>query len=289
MTDSERHNSMTHEGKRRVIMKRMIGLVLLAMAGIACFGLTSKAEIYVGQRVRATTPLESIDHSDWDRLLQKYVNQDGMVHYRAWHANAADRQALSQYLGHLSTGSMTKGTSTDAKLAFWINAYNAVTIHGILREFPTTSIRNHTARLVGYNIWKHLQLYVDGKPRSLEDIEHNILRKMNEPRIHFAIVCASISCPRLLNEAYTPAQVQEQLDTNARDFFGRRQNFQHSRGSFQLSAILDWFSGDFGSSKAKRLKTIAEWLPTEEAKQAAQAGNVRVSYLDYNWALNAQR
>ena len=270
-------------------MKRMIGLGLLAMAGIASFGLTSKAEIYVGQRVRATTPLERIDHSDWNRLLQVYVNQDGMVNYRAWHANAGDRQALNQYLNHLSTGATAKGTSADAKLAFWINAYNAVTIHGILREFPTTSIRNHTAKLIGYNIWKHLQLYVDGQPLSLEDIEHKILRRMNEPRIHFAIVCASIGCPRLLNEAYTPNLVQKQLDTNARDFFSRRQNFQHSSGDFRLSAILDWFGGDFGSNKTNRLKTIAEWLPTEEAKQAAQSGGVRVSYLDYNWELNAQR
>jgi len=267
----------------------MIGLGLLVMVGITCFGLTSKAEVYVGQRVRATTPLERIDHSDWNRLLQTYVNQDGMVHYRSWHASAADRRALNQYLNHLSTGESAKGTSTDAKLAFWINAYNAVTIHGILREFPTTSIRNHTAKFVGYNIWKDLQLYVDGKPRSLEDIEHKILRKMNEPRIHFAIVCASIGCPRLLNEAYTPAQVQKQLDINARDFFSRRQNFQHSSGNFQLSAILDWFGSDFGSDNANRLKTIAEWLPNEEAKQAAQTGNVRVSYLDYSWKLNAQR
>jgi hypothetical protein len=171
---------------------------------------------------------------------------------------ARDRQALNQYLDHLSTGGTGKGTSADAKLAFWINAYNAVTVHGILREFPTTSIRNHTARLVGYNIWKHLQLYVDGKLWSLEDIEHKILRKMNEPRIHFAIVCASISCPRVLNEAYTPATVQMQLDTNARDFFSRPQNFQHNSGNFQLSAILDWFGSDFGSSKANRLRMIAQ-------------------------------
>jgi hypothetical protein len=78
MTESERHSGMTHENKRRIIMKRMIGLGLLAMAGIAYLGLTSKAEIHIGQRVRATTPLESIDHSDWNRMLQKYVNQDGI-------------------------------------------------------------------------------------------------------------------------------------------------------------------------------------------------------------------
>ncbi len=270
-------------------MKRMFAMSILIAGGVVFLSFSSQAAIYLGQRVRATTPLEQIDHSDWNHLLQKYVNQDGMVNYRAWHASASDRQALSTYLSHLSTGSVNSKASTDAKLAFWINAYNAVTIAGILREYPTTSIRNHTPRVFGYNIWKDLQLYVDGQPRSLNHIEHEILRKLNEPRIHFAIVCASISCPRLLNEAYTADRIQQQLDDNARDFFSRRQNFQHSDGQFQLSAILDWFGSDFGPTQAQRLKSIAVWLPTERAQQLADSGGVQVSYLDYNWKLNEQR
>ena len=270
-------------------MTRLFALGMLAAAGVAIFGLSGKAEIYVGRRVRATAPFERIDHSDWDRLLKTYVNNDGMVDYRAWHRSTADREALNQYLAHLSGGGATANTPTDAKLAFWVNAYNAVTIHGILREYPTTSIRNHTAQLAGYNIWKHLQLYVNDRPYSLNQIEHEILRKMNEPRIHFAIVCASIGCPRLLNEAYVPDRVQDQLDANARDFFGRRQNFQHNQGQMRLSSLLNWFGADFGDSQSSRLKTIAQWLPTEQAQHAAQSGQVKVSYLDYDWNLNGQR
>ncbi|MCP4169779.1 MAG: DUF547 domain-containing protein, partial [Fuerstiella sp.] len=181
-------------------------------------------------------------------------------------------------------------TSNSAKLAFWINAYNAVTVRGILREDPTSSSRNHTAKLFGYNIWKQLQLYVGGKPHSLEGIEHEILRKMNEPRIHFAIVCASIGCPRLLNEAYTPQRVQQQLEASAKDFFRRSQNFRHDKAAnrFYVSEILSWFATDFGADQAVQLKRISQWLPTAAAQQAAQRNAVSLSYLDYDWNLNEQ-
>jgi len=247
--------------------------------------------IYVGKRVAGRTPLDQIDHAPWDALLRKYVDKDGYVNYTAWHASDADRQSLSRYLNALSQADPRARTSKDAKLAFWINAYNAVTVHGILREFPTTSIRNHTARLFGYNIWKDLQIYVGGKPYSLENIEHQHLRKMGEPRIHFAIVCASIGCPRLLNQAYTTSDVQDQLEANAKDFFSRRQNFRYDpqARTFHLSAILNWFDADFGAGKPAQLKTIAKWLPNDAARTAALTNAVGISYLDYNWNLNDQK
>ena len=161
------------------------------------------------------------------------------------------------------------------KLAFWINAYNAVTIEGILQEYPTTSIRNHTARVFGYNIWQDLPLIVADKQYSLEQIEHEVLRKMNEPKIHFAIVCASIGCPRLRNEAYTSSRVDEQLADNARDFFSRRKNLQvdMARRTLKLSSILSWFDDDFGSTQAKQLQTIKSYLP-KDAQSLIGAGNV---------------
>ena len=268
------------------MLRLLVGSVaILFLTGVVCAG----NEVFVGRRVAATTALDRIDHSAWNALLNKYVDADGMVNYRAWHSSAADIRALDQYLSTLSTGRANQAT-TNGQLAFWINAYNAATIRGILREYPTTSIRNHTARLFGYNIWKQLQLYVGGKPHSLEGIEHEILRKMNEPRIHFAIVCASIGCPRLLNEAYTPERVQQQLESNAKDFFRRRQNFRHDAVGkrFYLSKVLSWFATDFGAGQAAQLKRIARWLPTAAAQQAARHNSVRVSYLDYDWNLNEQ-
>lgn len=270
-------------------MRRLIVMSLLTGVVIVCLTLNGRAEVYIGHRTAGSLPMERIDHSDWNRLLQTYVDDDGLVNYRTWHDNAADREALESYLLHLSEARSDARTPESARLAFWINAYNAVTVHGILREYPTSSIRNHTPRVVGYNIWKHLQLYVNGTPWSLNDIEHQILRKMDVPQIHFAIVCASVGCPRLLNEAYTSEQVHQQLERNSRDFFERAQNFRYSDGRFQLSAILDWFGRDFGGSQAEQLQAISAWLPTPEAREAAAAGRGDVRYLKYDWNLNEQQ
>lgn len=253
---------------------------------VACAG----SPVFVGTRKHSKRSMDTIDHAEWERLLSKHVDQNGRVDYAGWKKSAADQERLNRYLNSLSTADGGVKAKRESQLAFWINAYNAVTIRGILREYPTTSIRNHTPRLFGYHIWKDLKLYVGGKPYSLDQIEHEVLRKMNEPRIHFAIVCASISCPRLLNEAYAPKKIEIQLAANAKDFFSREQNFRYDRltNRFHLSAILDWFSEDFGSNQAEVLNAISEWLPTESAIRAARTSSPNVSYLDYNWNLNRQ-
>jgi hypothetical protein len=233
---------------------------------------------------------DDVDHGAWDTLLRKYVDSDGNVNYTSWKASAADQRALDEYLNQLSMGAPTKPASREGRLAFWINAYNAVTIKGILREYPTTSIRNHTARLVGYNIWKDLQLLVAGKPYSLEAIEHEVLRKMDEPRIHFAIVCASIGCPRLLNEAYVADRLDEQLASNTRAFLAdpTKFRFEASQRVFHLSKIMEWYGDDFGASHAEQLKSLSSYMPTDEARRLAAAGEGRVSFLEYDWNLNDQ-
>lgn len=247
--------------------------------------------VYVGKRVAGTASFDQIDHSQWDRLLKKYVDQNGFVNYQGLQRSTADRQMLQQYLQSLSTVNPNQKASRQGQLAYWINAYNAVTVEGILQKYPTTSIRNHTAKLVGYNIWHDLKLHVGGQAYSLDFMEHKILRKMNEPRIHFAIVCASIGCPRLLNEAYTAQQLEQQLDTNTKDFFARSQNFRYDAASrrFYISAILDWFGSDFGATKSDQLRTISPWLPTRAAQQAAASNSVSMKVLDYNWQLNNQQ
>ncbi|MEM8670239.1 MAG: DUF547 domain-containing protein [Planctomycetota bacterium] len=246
--------------------------------------------VYLGSSKDADRSMEQIDHSDWNLLLAKYVDKQGRVDYSKWHATSADITRLDDYLRRLSAADGKVSADRKARLAFWINAYNAVTIRGILREYPTTSIRNHTPRLFGYHIWKDLKLYVGGEAYSLDQIEHEVLRKMNEPRIHFAIVCASIGCPRLLNEAYSPAKLEQQLEMNSKDFFSRSQNFRHDTAAkrFYLSAILDWFGEDFGSNQAAVLKRIAQWLPNQTAEKAARLNTVSVSYLEYDWNLNKQ-
>ena len=272
-------------------IQRLIVLTLCLLTTMARAGSTAET-VLVGRAVpkQNQVSIDQVDHSLWTQLLHKYVDENGNVAYKTWKANPGDLAMLQRYLGQLSTANPNLQASRDSRLAFWSNAYNAVTIHGILREYPTSSIRNHTPRLFGYHIWKDLKLRVGSGQFSLEDIEHNVLRKMGEPRIHFAIVCASRSCPKLPNEAYSASAVGDQFERNARDFFADTQNFRYDRTSNRmfLSSILQWFSDDFGRDQAGVLKRIAKWLPTEAARSAAAHGKVRVNHLRYDWSLNEQ-
>ena len=232
--------------------------------------------------------IDQISHDSFDKLLKKYVDGDGMVNYKSWHKSSEDRAALRTYIVDLSRANHSMEARREAKLAYWINAYNAVTLEGILAVYPTDSIRKHTSQL-GYNIWDDL-LFISGEKKlSLNDIEHKVLRKMGEPRIHFAIVCASIGCPRLLNQAYTAEQLEQQLVTNSTDFFSRSRNLQFDRASNQLklSSILKWFASDFGSDTNRQIQTVSKYFP-ENLRKAASSGTVSVGYLDYDWNLNSQ-
>ncbi len=270
-------------------MQRIFMVVGLAAAALLMVGSATRAmaDIYVGREVDAAsrTSINRIDHTAWNGLLAKYCDQRGYVNYPAWQRSPADRKALSSYLAQLSQGDPKLQASREARLAFWINAYNAVTIEGILRVYPTTSIRNHTAKLFGYNIWDDLLLRVGDRTYSLNQMEHEVLRKMGEPRVHFAIVCASIGCPPLWNQAYTAQQIDEQLTANAKRFFANPSKFRYdsARGTVGLSPILKWFAEDFGSNQAAQLRTIGPYLPNP-----IRGGQPSVSYLNYDWDLNDQ-
>ena len=124
---------------------------------------------------------------------------------------------------------------------------------------------------------------------SLDDIEHKILRKMDEPRIHFAIVCASIGCPRLLDEAYRPESIEKQLAANTRDFFSREQNFRIDGRTVYASSILKWFGKDFGDSQKQGLAGLSEYLPDKESRELVESGDYSIRYTDYDWSLNSQK
>lgn len=230
-----------------------------------------------------------IDHGPFDTLLQKYVDDRGMVAYAKWKGSADDLAALEGYLSMLGCVDLSKAASKEAELAFWINAYNAVTIRGILREYPTTSIRQHTA-VFGYNIWKDLLLAVDNKRYSLDDMEHTILRKMGEPRIHFAVVCASKGCPQLWNRAYSAKGLDAELVANARRFFAREENFRSDIGrrTVYISQLLKWYGTDFAATPQGQLSVMRKYFPNPETLAWIDGGRVTVGYLDYDWGLNDQ-
>ena len=275
------------------ISKRQSGWKIAAamLALIAIPKQMAHAKLPLGKNWSAAeqVSMNEIDHSEFDALLKKYVDGDGYVDYTAWTRTAADRKALQTYLANLGRASTMKPARKAAQLAFWIDAYNAVTLEGILDVYPTSSIRNHTAKIAGFNIWKELPLQVGGESFTLDAMEHQVLRKMGEPRIHFAIVCASVGCPRLRNEAFTADRIEEQLAANAADFFSRPKNLQFDAQSstLRLSSILDWFGSDFGKSQEAQIAYLRPYFP-KNVQNVVSRSQVTVKFLDYDWNLNDQ-
>ncbi len=207
-----------------------------------------------------------------------------MVSYAAWKSNAGDLKALEDYLTRAGCVDLRKPVSREAKLAHFINVYNALTLHGILREYPTTSIRNHTAKFAGYNIWKDLVVWIDDRTYSLDDIEHKVLRKLGEPRIHLAVVCASKGCPQLTNRAYSAESLDEQLTANGKRFFARPENFQADATSktVSISQLFEWYGTDFAPTAVEQLRVLQPMLPIDVSSWSGTS----VRYLSYDWSLN---
>jgi hypothetical protein len=225
---------------------------------------------------------------DYNTLLQTYVNEEGWVNYEAWKANPDDLAKLQGYIDELAAFDTSSLTGAE-QLAFWINAYNASTIHEVLQRYPVDTIRPNTLGVIPERSFfvdeKHV---VGGKNYSLDGMENNVLRMLGEPRIHFAINCASTSCPKLLNEAYDARKLNGQLDRQGQAFINdpTRNQFDVSTNTAKLSKIFDWFEGDFESEGgvAAFLLTFAEG----DAKTVLGNSDIEIQYLNYDWSLNKQ-
>ena len=235
-----------------------------------------------------------VDHSLFDALLKEHVNDQGFVDYAAIKMGSS----LDDYLAVLSTVN-PEGLSNEEAIAFWLNAYNAYTIKLIIDNYPVGSIREISPlRIKGLRLaipkinspFEYKLARINGVAYSLDDIEHGVLRrKFNEPRIHFALVCASISCPSLRKEAFTGDRLDEQLTDQARAFLRDPSKNRIDEGeTIYLSRIFDWFQKDFAASKAGLQKYLAQFFEGE-LKNQLEDGLFRVKYLKYDWSLNESK
>ena len=210
------------------------------------------------------------DHKTWNVLLIKHVDTNGFVDYKSFKKDLA---ALNLYLTSLSNSTPDDTWSKDEKMAYWINAYNAFTIKLIIDHYPISSIKEIE------NPWdiKFIELGVD--IFSLNDIENKILRKMEDPRIHFGIVCASFSCPKLQNEAFIASKLDQQLNDATKRFLADPDRNNLSENSIEISKIFKWFSKDF-----KKEGSIIDFLNKYSEIKISQ--NAKKTYKDYNWNLN---
>lgn len=214
----------------------------------------------------------NIDHSVWHTLLQKYVNEKGLVNYEGF---KKDKNVLNNYIKMLANHKPNNGWSVQEQLAYYINIYNAYTIKLIIENYPVKSIKNIDGA------WTKEFVSIGNKQISLGAIENSILRRMNEPRIHFAICFATISSPRLLNEAYTADAINEQLEYATRSFINSDKNNIKAE-SANLSRIFDWYSGDFTRGSI----TLGEYINRYSDIRMKNWNNI--SFKDYNWNLNKQ-
>lgn len=228
-----------------------------------------------------------LNFAPWDALLRQYVDEQGRVDYSRW--KSEQPQAIQQWLKDLEKQTDLADLNADEQLALWINLYNAFTISAILERYPVESI---LPQIVGIPNWLAFLWFFfrpayqfAGQRYSLSQIEHRILRReLKEPRIHFALVCASIGCPLLRNRAYEPAIIQQQLEDDAIRFIN---NPEKVRYDFQTeilycSKIFKWYRKDFLQESSSVPEYIKAYLKTD----APITSKTPISYLHYDWNLN---
>jgi hypothetical protein len=211
-----------------------------------------------------------LDHSNWDNLLKKHVDNLGNVDYKGF---TKDITALQTYLDYLGKNSPADGASKPEKLAYYINLYNAVTVKLILDNYPTKSIKDIK------NPWGKNSVQIGNENISLGDLEHKILRKMDEPRIHFAINCASYSCPKLLNTAFNAHNLEKLLEQSTIDFINDPKRNIITKEKASLSEIFNWYKKDFTKNGS-----LIDYINLYASQKLT--ANTKISYLNYNWALN---
>ena len=228
-------------------------------------------------------------HSRWRSVLEKYT-RNGLVDYVALKKNPDD---LNFYLDEIKGLAEAEYEiwSKNEKITFWINAYNALTIKIVTDHYPITR-----SGLKGFifpdnsiqqipNVWKREALFILGQDHSLDHIEHKILRrKFDDPRVHFALVCASLGCPALREEPFLADRFDEQLDDQTRRFLGDpdKNGYDQKSDTLSLSLIFRWFGEDF--EKEGLIPLVKKYLPSGAALGVST--KTKILWLEYDWRLN---
>ncbi|MGH7788925.1 MAG: DUF547 domain-containing protein [Candidatus Binatia bacterium] len=223
---------------------------------------------------------EAFDHAEWTRLLERYVDGDGRVAYRD--LAARDGAAFDAYLAALAAARPDAWPRAE-RLAFWINAYNAVIIKAVLDGYSAESL------LGRYRIFFRYERTVAGAARTPDDIENRILRPSGEARLHFALVCASSSCPTLRRQAWSGATLDRDLDEEARRFVRdpRRNQIRPGAADIHLSMIFKWYRDDFGGND-EAVRELVGRYSDEPERIYLHAQRPDIEYRDYDWTMNAQ-
>ena len=251
--------------------------IFLGMIGLLIFaGAIARGQTGENVDVRA-----GINHDEFDRLLKKYVNEQGLVNYSAWKQNANDLSSLDDYLKQFAD-KIDNPAQGNEKAASLVNAYNALVLHWILSNYPTESIQQLK------DSFSAKRNDIGGRKVALDDIEHGTLRPLIGYRAHAVLVCAARSCPPLQRFAYAAEKFDEQDDTAYRAWLTRDDlnKFLPNEKRVEISSIFKWFKADF--DKAGGLPKILGRYAPQSVREFAASGNYEINYLPYNWGLNDQ-
>lgn len=245
-------------------------------------------------------------YAGWDSALHKYVNSKGEVNYRGWKNDRAGLDSFFKSAGNISSAQCAQ-MSRDEKLALWINIYNAFTVKLVLDHYPIgrTGFNLYPSSSIRQidGVWDRYRVSVCGRNVTLSEIENKVLRsEFGEPLIHFAINCASRSCPRLMNRAYTGGGIGKELEESAGDFVAdsSRNKFDVSNHKVEISRIFDWFGDDFkgrysGKAQVGRsakdsavINFLLAHTQDRPIKEVLESNKFSLGYLPYDWSLNEE-
>ena len=280
-----------------MISKRAPLALISLVAGLLMLGMgyahaAPKSELWKIWTAHDPASTAQVDHSAWDGFLKTYVkdNPTGLNRVDYGGVSEIDRSALAAYLEALSTMPVAN-LNRGEQQAFWINLYNALTVKVILDHYPVETIRDIdiTSGLFADGPWGKKLIEVAGTPVSLDDIEHRILRPIwQDNRVHYAVNCASVGCPDLINRAYVAGDMDAVLTQNAKAYINSDRGLRLDGGTIIVSSIYDWFQADFGDSEQGVLQHLRMYA--EGARKAALEKADDIDDYDYDWTLNgAQR
>ena len=265
-------------------MKRLLLILAMALVALPAHA-APKAELWDRWVGSNETSTRSVDHSPWDRFLAAYVvaGDDGINRVRYGDVAPADRAALDNYIAGLSAIPVTT-LRRDEQRAFWINLYNAVTVQVVLAFYPVDSIRDIRSGIFSPGPWGKELVTVEDVALTLDDIEHRILRPgWRDPRIHYALNCASIGCPNLLPSAFTVDNTDALMTRAAREYVNHPRGVSVENGTAMASSIYDWFAEDFGGTESGVNAHLSQFADPALAESLKAVNEYRYHY---DWGLN---
>lgn len=287
------------EFKSFIPVKQLFSLLLLSFITYACASkkdvaipdISTKSKIEASDSLQLNNASKNVtqftdvsfhDHKIWDELTKRYVNDAGFPTYKGF---IKDSIKFNTYLSQLASNHPKESWTSNQRKAFWINAYNAYTIKLIIDNYPVETIKDLGGGIYRVNTpWDIKFIQIEDKTYHLNDLEHNILRKeWSDPRIHAAVNCASISCPKLMNGAYLAERLDEQLDRQMKAFIQDTTKNSIGDKEVKLSKLFKWFSGDFKVEHSSVIDYINSYSDVKIKKSA------KIEYFDYDWGLNDQR